>query len=722
MTAGASRRTEGTVQRRRFGLYTLQLAIALIVMGGALLFLESRRLTDNVFEEAERQGMFLFTTMGQQVSDSLYFNDIEELRKDAEILTAQNSIRRIAVFNEEGRYLFDSTQVKVPQGFIAQELLTLSRDYSGPLDRWQDDYLEFVGAIRFDGRFMGGLYFQLDVSTQLAEVRADLIRLMIFGGLLVALASGLSFAIAMTVGATRSLKTVESNFRELIEQSPLPTAIYDAKGTLTYSNQAFRQLMDQNEFTRQALEPDYNILRDEVLGERQLMPLFRQGFDAGPVEVPQFEYSALDQPESLWLTAVVFPLRQDDGSKTEVVVVYQDVTSAKLAEDERARLGERILQSQKLEGLGVMARGIAHDFNNLLTPILGNAELLARKLGDNPEFLYQLRSIMSAAQHAADLCAQMLAYGGGGLQSKALIDVSAEVRALKELMASSVSKRTRFTQDLDEDLPPVLVDLSQLRQIILNLLVNASEALADNQGEIFLRTGIEEVSREKAHRLLPNPDIAPGRYVYLQVEDNGCGMTAEVQQNIFNPFFTTKFTGRGLGLSAVLGIVGDHDGGIEVSSEIGRGTVFTVYFPARSAGSDKPVASEPGNRTRFSGTVLLADDEQAVLDLGKHTLELLGFDVLTAENGQQALELFRQFEHQLSCILLDIIMPVLDGEAALARIRALNPDIPIILLTGMISEEATERLVDQPGVTILRKPYRIEDLEKTLAGILVDPI
>lgn len=719
---GPAAQTDPGDNQRSLQIFSIQITATLLIIGSVLLFFESQRLINDVFEDAERQGVFLFSTMSQQFSDSLYFNDIEQIRKDAEILTAQNQVKKIAVFGEDGRYLFDSGQFKVPKGFIEPSLLNMAMQASGSLNRWQENHLEFVGSVRFDGRFLGGLYFELDVANQLEEVREELLRLGVFGLLVIALASGLSFAVAKTLGATRSLKAAESNFRELIEQSPLPTSVFNADGRLTYFNPAFSRLMELNAATQHILEGDYNLFQDKILHERRLLPRFETGFVQGAVTIPRFNYESeeTDDSQPLWLTAVVFPLRKEDDGIQEVVVIYQDVTAEKEAEDERASLNARILQSQKLEGLGVMARGIAHDFNNLLTPIIGNAELMMADLDDSDEDQQiSINNIISAAQHAADLCAQMLAYAGGGAQTKAPIDVTDEVQGLRELIGSSVSKRTRFVQALEDDLPLVKVDESQLRQVILNLLVNASEAITHDEGEILLTTGVEEITAEKARSMMPDPDLKPGRYVYLQVEDNGCGMTTETQRNLFNPFFTTKFTGRGLGMSAVLGIVGDHDGGIKVQSEPGEGSRFTVYFPATDAKRAIRPKKEPDVPLAEGGKrVLLVDDEPAVLNLGRQALEMMGFDVITAENGRDALNRFDEQQGKFDCVVLDIIMPILDGEATLREIRKRDTSIPAVIVTGLISGEATERLSTQPDVAILGKPYKMRDLEKVLSNLL----
>ncbi|MGB1686539.1 MAG: two-component system sensor histidine kinase NtrB, partial [Pseudomonadales bacterium] len=345
--------------------------------------------------------------------------------------------------------------------------------------------------------------------------------------------------------------------------------------------------MGSREKTRRMTRPDYNIYQDRTLAQLGITQLIRSASEDIEVDIPVFEYRKDSDPESdpdrLWLKITVFPLRAADGSAGEMVVIYQDRTSEKLAEQERAELNAYILQGQKLEGLGSMARGIAHDFNNLLTPVLGNADILQQALELDDDQHRMMESIKSAAKRAADLCDQMLTYGGEGTQDWQPTDLSTEITSLSELIRSSVSQKVLLQRYFDPKLPKVLADRTQLRSIILNLLINASEALGENPGEIQLITGTRTLTESESRRLLPDPNLPTGDYVYIEVSDNGAGMTKEVQARLFDPFFTTKFNGRGLGLSAVLGIVGDHQGGVAFTSSPGQGTTFVIYFPAIAA-------------------------------------------------------------------------------------------------------------------------------------------
>ncbi len=705
-------------------------AFTIAVFGSVSLLLDAQRLKSSAYDEAERNGEVLFSTIGQQISDSLYFDDIEQIRKDAESLILQQEISRIAVFTIEGQYLLDTDQYKVPQGGIEPDLVRMVRTQIEPLYRLKDNKLQFIGSIGFDGGSLGGLYFEFDLSGRLELVDEAIRERSIWGILIVLLTSGLGFAIAIASGTARSLRAIESNYKELIEQSPLPNAVFNSEGDLRYANPAFVRLMSRN---RNFSESNYRIFDDPGLHQDNVMEDIQRGFTSGPVDIPMFHYTIegdiddnLDAKgdakgdaniDPLWIRAVVFPLRDQAGEINEVVVTFQDVSAEKKTEEERQKFNVRLLQTQKLEGLGVMAGGIAHDLNNYLTPIQGYGDLLSRRLsGDLKPFA---DSIMKSAARAAELCSQLLAYAGRDTQVKKVTDISDEVRQMSELLRTSLSKKATLTQSLASGLPMIMVDQVQLRQVLQNLIINASEALEEEVGEISLSTGVRTLSETVAQSLLPAQQRPAGNYVYIEVADTGVGMTAEIVENIFNPFYSTKFTGRGLGLSAVLGIVSNHDGGILVESEPNSRTAFTIYFPATEAlqVDSTTLSTQARARGLYSGEVLLVDDEEDVLMVGRHILESLGFKVTVANNGAHALDEFQKNPGIFRCIVLDLMMPVMDGEKAMEEIRNIDQDIPIIVVTGYSGTDSTVRLSLSPNVTVLAKPYLIDDMANVLATI-----
>lgn len=585
-------RTEFRLRRRTdirsFTVNALYFSVLLAVIVAGFLFYEANRLNTQVFDESERQGRFLYSTLSFQMSDALYFNNIEQVREDAEGVMAQNNVRQIVIFAENGRMVFDSSQPKIPSGFVDQNLLEKAISFDDVLYRRHASYIEFVGAIRFGDEILGGIIFELDVSKQIKNNRQSLLEKTAIGSLLVLLTSILSFAIASSRGATRSLRGIESNIRDLVEQSPLPYSIYAPDGHLSYVNPAMQRLMEPREETRRLISPGYNILQDQQLAKLDVMADITHGFNIGAIEITPFQILQSDHHQAenedrLWLKATIFPLRDDEGITREVVLVYEDITTEKKSEQDREELNNHILQSQKLEGLGIMARGIAHDFNNLLTPVLGNADLLEQSESMTADQSRMIRSIKTSAVRASELCDQMLTYGRESNEIKTPTDLSLEITEMSQLIRSSVSRKIHFSMTLASNLPLVMADQTQLRSIILNLLINASESIENSTGEIVLKTGTSRLGKSEIQRLLPDPGLEPGEYVYLSVADSGIGMGDEILDKLFNPFFSTKFAGRGLGMSAVLGIVGDHEGGIAVRSEPEKGSLFTIYLPAYSA-------------------------------------------------------------------------------------------------------------------------------------------
>jgi PAS domain S-box-containing protein len=407
------------------------------------------------------------------------------------------------------------------------------------------------------------------------------------------------------------------------------------------------------------------------------------------------------------------------GKPVAVEAIARDITARKQAVEQQLMLERKLLDSQKLESLGVMAGGIAHDFNNLLTAILGNAGLAASSLpGDSPQRNY-LGNIEKTSRQAADLCKQLLAYSGKGRFVLQRIDLNAVIEDMQQLLRVSISKKAALETDLAEELPAIECDPSQLRQVLMNLVINASEALDDKTGSILVRTGVEQVDGAPLPDASFATDMPPGDYVFLEVSDNGCGMDRETLSKIFDPFFTTKFVGRGLGLAAVSGIVRAHRAALRITSEPGRGSLFRILFRACSAPAEPlPAPHAAPARWRGSGTVLVADDEPAVRDVTCQMLKGLGFDVLPAADGEGAIAAFREHLDEIAAVVLDLTMPRRSGEDTLREIRRLRPEVPVLLVSGFNEHEAMSRFCGQAASDFLAKPFKIEELQEKMQAIL----
>jgi len=374
--------------------------------------------------------------------------------------------------------------------------------------------------------------------------------------------------------------------------------------------------------------------------------------------------------------------------------------------DQRRRSEEQMRNAQKLESLGVLAGGIAHDFNNLLVGVLGNAGLALLELPEDSSARQPIRDIEISAQRAAELTRQMLAYAGRGRFRVEPVDLSLVVEEMSQLLRRVISRQTQLSLRLARQVPAVVADVTQLRQVVMNLITNASDALGDAAGTVTLETGSVVADRAMLASTYLNEELPPGPYVYLQVSDTGSGMDSATSARIFEPFFTTKFTGRGLGLAAVLGIVRGHKGAISVQSTVGKGTTFRVLLPASTSTAGVTDAATGSALGRGAGLVLLVDDEEAVRGLARRVLERGGYQVIEAANGEDALGALADHRASVRAVVLDLTMPGLGGEATLQRIRQDSPRLPVIVSSGYVPEEGGT-LADVP---FLAKPYRPSEL------------
>jgi PAS domain S-box-containing protein len=404
---------------------------------------------------------------------------------------------------------------------------------------------------------------------------------------------------------------------------------------------------------------------------------------------------------------------------SRVIITMMDITEHKRAEEERRKLERQLEHAQKLESLGVLAGGIAHDFNNLLTGILGGADLALCKMPPGSPGRGHVAIIRKSAVRATDLTNQMLAYSGQGHFLVEHLNLSSLVLEMEQLLESSVSKKVLLESDLPTALPAVKADATQIRQVVMNLIINASEAMGETKGIVSVRTK-RVILYDPAPAIEYPPDgLPPGDYVSLEVSDTGCGMDEETQAKMFDPFSTTKFQGRGLGLAAVLGIVRGHRGAIRVSSEPDRGTTIRVLFPAAERPSlpDDETPSD-GFAWRGSGTVLVVDDEEIVREVVREMLREKGFDVLTAADGHQGVELYRRHADQIAVVLLDLTMPEMSGEEALAEIRRTRPNAKVILCSGYAEEDLKRRFAGIGATEFIHKPFKLRVLVRKLRAIL----
>ncbi len=456
------------------------------------------------------------------------------------------------------------------------------------------------------------------------------------------------------------------------------------------------------------------------LVESELLPALTRG----DIWEGDLQYINLQTGKLTDVHAMTFPVKDPDTNEPQFLAnVSRDITERKLAEEERLSLERQVQRAQKMESLGVLAGGIAHDFNNLLMGVLGNADLALINMTPEAPGRDNIYNIQTAAEKAADLAKQMLAYSGKGRFVVKRMELQFLVEEMVHLLEASISKKVYIKYDFASDVPPVEADPTQMRQIIMNLMINASEAVGDRSGIISVRTGTMECDKAYLDETYLDNDLEEGVYSYFEIADNGAGMGKETIAKIFDPFFTTKFTGRGLGLAAVLGIVRGHKGTISVDSEPGKGTTFKVLLPSAKGPVSSPdlLQSDYKSDARLKGkTALLVDDEETVRIVGKEMLNALGMKAFLSEDGREALGLLKKTPDKFDFIILDLTMPHLDGEETFREMRLVKKDISVILSSGYNEQDLATRFAGKGFAGLIQKPYRVNKLKEILLAALKD--
>ena len=514
--------------------------------------------------------------------------------------------------------------------------------------------------------------------------------------------------------AEQALRDSEKRFRLFMKHLPACVFIRDREGKIVYANEYFGRVLSVNPEAVVG-KPDSEVLPPELVAH------LRAG-DSQP-EISSGMYHHVEEVtirDSRRLFDTYRFLLTGDDQEQLLAGICMDVTDQRRAEEERRRLEAQMLQTQKLESLGLLGGGIAHDFNNLLAGILGYADLALTDLPPGTPIHNNVLEVVSSSKRAAELCNQLLAYSGQGRFVVEPTNLSHLVRDMRHLLEISVSKKATLVFDLADTLPAVECDATQLRQVVMNLAVNASEALDVNQGLVQIATGAMACSRAYLLSTVLGEQVSEGTYVTLTVRDTGCGMTEDTRLRMFDPFFSTKFTGRGLGMAAVLGIVRGHRGAIRVDTSLGHGTTVTILLPA----SVKPLPNTPGklpsqgDEWRGAGTALVVDDEQVVRTLAVHMLSKLGFSALSAGNGDEAVSLIRERGREIVLVLLDMTMPIYGGTEVYEKIRKLGMDVPVAFTSGYNKEDEISNMKD-PRVAFVQKPYQLETLRAKLKDLML---
>jgi PAS domain S-box-containing protein len=432
----------------------------------------------------------------------------------------------------------------------------------------------------------------------------------------------------------------------------------------------------------------------------------------------EFEYQMEIGGRSRFFSAKNSPMLID-GEFDGLLSVCREITGRVRFEREQRRREVELQKVQKLESLGILAGGIAHDFNNLLVGIMGNAELTLAELPEDSPHRESLESIRKCAEQAAGLSGEMLAYSGRGSLRREALQINDVVTEMKGLLRSTVPSFVSLDFELSDEVPLIKGDATQIEQVLMNLVTNATEAIGDGHGSITVSTGDDRFDSGYLSESYIDYHLTEGTYAWLEVTDTGCGMDVRTTEKIFDPFYTTKFTGRGLGLAAVLGIVRSHKGTIKVDSRPGKGTTIRVLFrPTEEIKPEEPPERPEAAELIAGRTILLVDDEESVLSVGKAMLEKMGFSVLTAAEGKQAVQMYKSSPDEIDLIILDLTMPEMDGVEAFTRIRTLSRDVPVILSSGYTQQDVMHRFSGGKVDGFLHKPYSFDSLTRIMTRAL----
>ncbi len=594
----------------------------------------------------------------------------------------------------------------VGAGIIELFYQVLGRGTSYPLPAWAFAVFALTMAVSLSNRY-SRLHLDLDRMRHQLEQRVD------------EATAELSDANRRLQAENADRQLAEESMRMLeraVEQSVDGIVVVDLAGSTEFLNEAWAQMHGYE--VPEILGYDLNLFHTREQMQDEVYPLLKQVRDHESFDGDVGHRHRDGSTFPTWMTA---NLLRDAADEAEgVVAIARDMTERRRIEEEQRQLGARLQHAAKLESLGDLAAGIAHDYNNLLTGMMVHADLAGQEVAENSPAHDKIRRIERAAERAADLSDQLLAFAGEDEPELETVQLNDLLRSMEPQLKEQVPEKHVLQFQLKRALPPVDVDPSQLRRVVLRLVANAVEAVSEDAGVITLRTSKVEAVRSYFDGARPSEDLAPGNYVFFEVSDSGVGIDDETRERMFDPFFTTKPVGRGLGLATTLGIVGAHGGGIKVYSEPGRGTTFEVLFPASTR---REVAARPRVAEEWTpaGTILVVDDEELVLEVSREILVSRGFTVLTAAGGAEAVEIYTQHCSEIVAVVLDMTMPEVDGEQAFRKIREVNPRARVIMMSGYSKKKLSSRVIEMGLGGFLHKPFRPQDLMDKLRELIEPP-
>ena len=525
--------------------------------------------------------------------------------------------------------------------------------------------------------------------------------------------SHVQYTVNKRKAADDALRESEEKYRTILESIEEGCFETDINGNLTFFSNPFLKILGYSRDELSGANTARYTSPDTAAKMERVTARLRE--TGRPENVADYDVLCKDG-SSLSLELSVSLLKDQDGQPMGYRGVLRDVSERKIAEEEKHRLETQLQQAQKMESIGTLAGGIAHDFNNILMGIQGNASLMLLKIEtDHPNY-EKIKNIEKYVQNGTELTKQLLGFARRGKYLIKATDLNDIIDKSSSLFART-KKEIRVHTELREDLWTAEVDRGQIEQVLLNLYVNAWQAMT-NGGDLYLQT--ENIILDRSY--VKPYKVEPGRYVKISVSDTGVGIDKETQERIFEPFFTTKEMGRGtgLGLASVYGIIKSHGGYINVYSEKERGTVFTIYLPASEKKVARDKEASPAPIVRGSGTILLIDDEKMILDVGIELLEELGYRVISAMSGKEAIDVFQNSQDQIKLIIMDMIMPGMGGGETFDRLKEIDPDIKVLLSSGYSINGQATKILRRGCDGFIQKPFNMNQLAQKVQEILVN--
>jgi PAS domain S-box-containing protein len=642
-----------------------------------------RRKAEEELKRSEKRFRDLFDS----VSDLVYTQDIE-----GRFLTVNRALTRITGYDPE------EFEGRLPSDFMKPELKELFSSI-------------YIKELKEKGFSRGtSVYLSKDGRKIYIEYVSNLV-VPEHGDPYI---SGIARDVTDKVLAMRAIREREERISAILEATPVPTVVYDTEGKLQFMNSAFTEVFGWEAGELSGKRIPFVPEEEAQKTIKKIEELYREG-KSGALETKRFTKDGriLDVIISAAL------IRGESGRPRGMVVSLTDLT-------EQKRLEAALQQAQKLEAIGVLAGGIAHDFNNLLMAIQGNTSLMLMDTDRKAPSYQRLKDIEKYVEQGASLTRQLLGFARGGRYEIRPLDLNSVIRDHDRIF-SRTRKDIVIEEEFEEGLWQIEADKGQMLQILMNLYVNAAQAMSEGvKGEVepmkggTIRVRTKNVfleGEEASHR-----QMEPGRYVLISVADTGKGMDRETLARIFEPFFTTKERGRGtgLGLASVYGIVKGHGGHVEAESEPGKGSEFRIFLPAADIEEKAGKAEQrvPDAPVKGKGTILLVDDEEMILDVGKTMLERLGYDVVIARGGEKALSLFREKAREIDLVILDIIMPKMSGDEVFVRLKEIKPDVKVLVSSGYSMDGSTRNLMESGCLGFIQKPFSLAGLSTKVAEAL----